>query len=818
MATFICSDCGRRAAEGGDCAGCGQGPLLDLSNPVVEATLREKDAQRRLKRERLLRVVAIPLAAAPVLAVIVTLPQILLLVPLPIPFADPFKVIVAIVLVALGVSRGLFRLFPAKPLFGDADAPTASTADVATALRRGNTRRVLVPIAVLAGVGLLLVLGIGWMRATEARKRAERSAAVQALRTCLLGDTGAHKDLAAHLRRIELSKGAVAPAPDWPDRCAKYGDALFKQLDTTGKDAHLREVLAGKAGCDTGCDGAEMLASIEAISAATTAADPWADDLPLPEVEGPPLADTHFLTAKDFPALGIKDLRLIDSTVLTTSGVALLYRTAGAELYVCEVDPQRTSVSCNPVPQSARVAAASAKLARGEAEPVLYGITSAKVTGGRDALGIERSPDKPDTPQKTQVEKGAFLVRSGERVSFYHGPHGEGIRNGVLLERSGGDIEAVTVQNGQETGRRKLGSDSRLQGPWVIGDRVAQFQNDAERGALLVRDPSDKNGRRAGEIEAMYSVEPTLCGAGGESGALVLAGSTRTAVSFLGKSGPTAPLAAPSEPKRVAPEPAAPAPKPPKPKPVAAASATAAASASAEPAPSSTGASSGRYAIKGPSDNPDPRIARQAALKDAEEFGMLGLLNSGAGGDPNAPTMPWGRDDSIGSSFGFGGLGGSPRSAPRPSGPAPEAARIAEIDGAEVSCSPGAVARTWVTTRGAITDVHQVRCTAGACAHEVAPIRDLGAKSFWVTTTLGEEVLLVFRGRLGELRMRSARLPDLPAALDVLLLDAPDAGGPETGEIHVLGGALSVMVLFRSDSLFGLRFSPGGKYEVVKPG
>lgn len=80
-----------------------------------------------------------------------------------------------------------------------------------------------------------------------------------------------------------------------------------------------------------------------------------------------------------------------------------------------------------------------------------------------------------------------------------------------------------------------------------------------------------------------------------------------------------------------------------------------------------------RYGVQGPADNPDPHIARQAALRDAAEFGMIGLLNSGAGGDPNAPTAPWGRDDSlgndplsargnmwgdqIGESFGAGGLG-----------------------------------------------------------------------------------------------------------------------------------------------------------------
>ncbi|MFO0757018.1 MAG: VIT domain-containing protein [Byssovorax sp.] len=64
---------------------------------------------------------------------------------------------------------------------------------------------------------------------------------------------------------------------------------------------------------------------------------------------------------------------------------------------------------------------------------------------------------------------------------------------------------------------------------------------------------------------------------------------------------------------------------------------------------------------------------RAKSLQEATEFGMIGLLNSGAGGDPNAPTAPWGRDDSLGNdpmsargnmwgndvgdSFGAGGLG-----------------------------------------------------------------------------------------------------------------------------------------------------------------
>lgn len=80
-----------------------------------------------------------------------------------------------------------------------------------------------------------------------------------------------------------------------------------------------------------------------------------------------------------------------------------------------------------------------------------------------------------------------------------------------------------------------------------------------------------------------------------------------------------------------------------------------------------------RYGVAGPKDNQDAHIARSAALREAAEFGMIGLLNTGAGGDPNAPTAPWGRDDSlgtdpisargnmwgdsIGDAFGAGGLG-----------------------------------------------------------------------------------------------------------------------------------------------------------------
>ncbi|MBI5535802.1 MAG: AgmX/PglI C-terminal domain-containing protein [Deltaproteobacteria bacterium] len=80
-----------------------------------------------------------------------------------------------------------------------------------------------------------------------------------------------------------------------------------------------------------------------------------------------------------------------------------------------------------------------------------------------------------------------------------------------------------------------------------------------------------------------------------------------------------------------------------------------------------------RFGIKGPADNADAHIASLDARSEAAEFGLIGLLNAGAGGDPYAPVAAWGRESSLGTdalsasgamwgeapgeAFGVGGLG-----------------------------------------------------------------------------------------------------------------------------------------------------------------
>jgi tetratricopeptide (TPR) repeat protein len=87
-----------------------------------------------------------------------------------------------------------------------------------------------------------------------------------------------------------------------------------------------------------------------------------------------------------------------------------------------------------------------------------------------------------------------------------------------------------------------------------------------------------------------------------------------------------------------------------------------------------------RYAVQGPLDSPDPDAARKAALREAAEYGMIGLLSTGGGGAPlpdvnsddplSARGNMWGDEASAaatttgqGFGSGHGRLGGSRKAA-----------------------------------------------------------------------------------------------------------------------------------------------------------
>ncbi len=60
--------------------------------------------------------------------------------------------------------------------------------------------------------------------------------------------------------------------------------------------------------------------------------------------------------------------------------------------------------------------------------------------------------------------------------------------------------------------------------------------------------------------------------------------------------------------------------------------------------------SGARFGVMEPSDGKKDAPAREEtkkAVAEAQEFGMIGLMNTPAGGDPSALTAPWGRDDRL---------------------------------------------------------------------------------------------------------------------------------------------------------------------------
>jgi hypothetical protein len=58
MSTWLCMDCAATNPNPGDCASCGQGPLLDAGDPQVRAALVQRDSEGARARQRTLMMIA----------------------------------------------------------------------------------------------------------------------------------------------------------------------------------------------------------------------------------------------------------------------------------------------------------------------------------------------------------------------------------------------------------------------------------------------------------------------------------------------------------------------------------------------------------------------------------------------------------------------------------------------------------------------------------------------------------------------------------------------------------------------------------------
>jgi tetratricopeptide (TPR) repeat protein len=230
-----------------------------------------------------------------------------------------------------------------------------------------------------------------------------------------------------------------------------------------------------------------------------------------------------------------------------------------------------------------------------------------------------------------------------------------------------------------------------------------------------------------------------------------------------------------------------------------------------------------RYAVQGPRDNPDPHIARQAALQEAQVYGMIGAVSTASAtatseaskDDANAPTAPWGRDTSLGDKL-------ARKKAPE--------ATAGGVGLSGIGVAGGGVGE--VVSKGGGTDTGQGFGSGhgrlGAAHQKAAPVVRMGAVQ--VTGRLPPEVVQrIVRQNYGRFRMcyeqGLARNPNLQGRVSVRFQIAADGSVtqpknsgsdlPDRGVVTCVVDAYSALSFPAPDGgavtvVYPILFAPGG--------
>jgi hypothetical protein len=188
------------------------------------------------------------------------------------------------------------------------------------------------------------------------------------------------------------------------------------------------------------------------------------------------------------------------------------------------------------------------------------------------------------------------------------------------------------------------------------------------------------------------------------------------------------------------------------------------------------------------------RVERKSVADAADQFGMIGLLNSGdkaepsGFGHPDAPTAPKGMFEP------------SPRK--------PRKRQRSRLPRETLTCDGGAAALTWRVAEGPTTFIRERRCTYDSCQFAEVRLDDLDVKAWWLASSTGDNTTIVWRANDGAVRMRRAPLRELPTAASVPLLDSKRYGGPATRDLRVFVSTDAILFQFRSDAGFrGIRIA-----------
>jgi hypothetical protein len=134
----------------------------------------------------------------------------------------------------------------------------------------------------------------------------------------------------------------------------------------------------------------------------------------------------------------------------------------------------------------------------------------------------------------------------------------------------------------------------------------------------------------------------------------------------------------------------------------------------------------------------------------------------------------------------------------------------------DLVCTASGASLVWAKKGDGGATVGRVDCNADTCVTGEAKLAGVEPIYFWTASPIGLKTMLLYRGALGETRLRVAGLAELPNAKDSIVFDTADFGGPTTGELLPAFTDEAALLLFRGEQPpVALRVGGDGAVSVV---
>jgi hypothetical protein len=138
--------------------------------------------------------------------------------------------------------------------------------------------------------------------------------------------------------------------------------------------------------------------------------------------------------------------------------------------------------------------------------------------------------------------------------------------------------------------------------------------------------------------------------------------------------------------------------------------------------------------------------------------------------------------------------------------------RLAE---SELYCSKAGASMAYAARVDGVLQVARVECSSDVCKQSSAKLPNVDSKWWWAVAPMGDKTLIMWRGTLGETRLRVAAIAELDKQKDVLVFDTPDFGGPSAPDAASLITESGALFLFRNERPVALSVAPSGAVKVV---